>query len=120
MSNIVLCTQHKTCCSSGFMVFKMIMYCGFVGMLYIPDLQCPQFLSTHFSSTNVTSSTQLLTCCTMLYNRYYCIETHNHALTKTFVFDMADTFIESLYLNNFFPNLYYLTLYTRENYKLFV
>uniref|UniRef100_A0A8D3DQ68 Sodium/nucleoside cotransporter n=2 Tax=Scophthalmus maximus TaxID=52904 RepID=A0A8D3DQ68_SCOMX len=38
------------------------------GMLYIPDLQCPQFLSTHFSSTNVTSSTQLLTCCTMLYN----------------------------------------------------
>ncbi|GAA6223197.1 solute carrier family 28 member 3, partial [Lates japonicus] len=38
------------------------------GMLYIPDLQCPRFLSTEFNNTNVTSSTQLVTCCTLLYN----------------------------------------------------
>ncbi|XP_049433819.1 solute carrier family 28 member 3-like isoform X3 [Epinephelus fuscoguttatus] len=38
------------------------------GMLYIPDLQCPHFLSTEFINTNVTSSSQLVTCCTQLYN----------------------------------------------------
>ncbi|XP_073321881.1 solute carrier family 28 member 3-like [Pagrus major] len=38
------------------------------GMLYVPDLQCPHFLSTHFNNTNLTSSSQLLTCCTQLYN----------------------------------------------------
>ncbi|XP_036952852.1 solute carrier family 28 member 3-like isoform X2 [Acanthopagrus latus] len=38
------------------------------GMLYIPDLQCPHFLSTHINNTGLTSSPQLLTCCTQLYN----------------------------------------------------
>ncbi|XP_056231467.1 solute carrier family 28 member 3-like isoform X2 [Seriola aureovittata] len=38
------------------------------GMLYIPDLHCPRFLSTEFSNTNVTISSQLVTCCTLLYN----------------------------------------------------
>ncbi|XP_026177578.1 solute carrier family 28 member 3 isoform X2 [Mastacembelus armatus] len=39
------------------------------GMVYIPDLQCPHFLSTVFNSTNVTSSPELVTCCRQLYNR---------------------------------------------------
>nr|XP_046243554.1 solute carrier family 28 member 3-like isoform X2 [Scatophagus argus] len=38
------------------------------GMLYIPDLQCPHFLSTQFNNTNVSNSSQLVTCCTQLYN----------------------------------------------------
>ncbi|XP_033476106.2 solute carrier family 28 member 3-like [Epinephelus lanceolatus] len=38
------------------------------GTLYIPNLQCPHFLSTEFINTNVTSSSQLVTCCTQLYN----------------------------------------------------
>lgn len=43
---------------------------GVLGMLYIPDLQCPHFLSTHINNTGSTSSPQLLTCCTQLYNRW--------------------------------------------------
>ncbi|KAM9858619.1 solute carrier family 28 member 3-like [Aulostomus maculatus] len=39
------------------------------GMLYIPNLQCPQLLSTQFNNTNVSISTQLVTCCTQLYDR---------------------------------------------------
>ncbi|XP_037635065.1 solute carrier family 28 member 3-like isoform X2 [Sebastes umbrosus] len=44
------------------------------GMLYIPDLPCPHFLSTEFINTNVTSSSQLVTCCLQLYKRcvYVC------------------------------------------------
>ncbi|XP_047448266.1 solute carrier family 28 member 3-like [Mugil cephalus] len=38
------------------------------GMLYIPDPQCPLFLSTEFNNTNVSSSSQLLTCCAQLYD----------------------------------------------------
>ncbi|KAI3372801.1 hypothetical protein L3Q82_023257 [Scortum barcoo] len=38
------------------------------GMLYIPDLQCPYLLSTQLGNTSVTSSSQLITCCTQLYN----------------------------------------------------
>ncbi|XP_075955751.1 solute carrier family 28 member 3-like [Anarhichas minor] len=38
------------------------------GVLYIPDLPCPHFLSTEFINANVTSSLQLVTCCTQLYN----------------------------------------------------
>ncbi|XP_029135047.2 solute carrier family 28 member 3 [Labrus bergylta] len=38
------------------------------GVLYIPDLQCPHFLSTEFNETNVTLSSQLVTCCEQLYN----------------------------------------------------
>uniref|UniRef100_A0A3Q2XWU3 Sodium/nucleoside cotransporter n=1 Tax=Hippocampus comes TaxID=109280 RepID=A0A3Q2XWU3_HIPCM len=40
------------------------------GTLYIPELECPHYLSSTFNSTNVTVATQLLTCCTQLYNRY--------------------------------------------------
>uniref|UniRef100_A0A3Q3JCZ3 Uncharacterized protein n=1 Tax=Monopterus albus TaxID=43700 RepID=A0A3Q3JCZ3_MONAL len=38
------------------------------GVLYIPELQCPDFLSTEFNNTSVNISTQLVTCCTQLYN----------------------------------------------------
>ncbi|CAJ1068932.1 solute carrier family 28 member 3-like [Xyrichtys novacula] len=38
------------------------------GVLYIPDLHCPQFLSTEFNNTNVTMSSQLVMCCKQLYN----------------------------------------------------
>ncbi|KAM3610763.1 uncharacterized protein V6R79_008629 [Siganus canaliculatus] len=38
------------------------------GVLYIPDFQCQHFLSTQFNNMNVTSSSQLITCCTQLYN----------------------------------------------------
>ncbi|XP_068616920.1 solute carrier family 28 member 3-like [Brachionichthys hirsutus] len=38
------------------------------GMLTINDHQCPHFLSTQFNSTEVISSSQLVTCCTLLFN----------------------------------------------------
>lgn len=47
------------------------------GMVYIPDLQCPQFLSTEFINVNVTSSLQLVTCCTQLYNSVTVYESWN-------------------------------------------
>ncbi|XP_062237813.1 solute carrier family 28 member 3-like isoform X1 [Platichthys flesus] len=47
------------------------------GILYIPDVQCPQFLSTEFSNANVSSSTQLVTCCTLLYNSVTAFEPWN-------------------------------------------
>ncbi|KAM6944676.1 solute carrier family 28 member 3-like [Lycodopsis pacificus] len=45
---------------------KVLSYSSSV--LYIPDLPCPHFLSTEFINANVTSSLQLVTCCTQLYN----------------------------------------------------
>ncbi|XP_078141499.1 solute carrier family 28 member 3-like [Centroberyx gerrardi] len=39
------------------------------GMLYIPDPPCQLFLDTWLNSTHVANSTQLVTCCTQLYNR---------------------------------------------------
>ncbi|XP_070690311.1 solute carrier family 28 member 3-like [Pempheris klunzingeri] len=38
------------------------------GMLFVPGPQCPQILSTEFSNINGSSSSQLVTCCTQLYN----------------------------------------------------
>ncbi|XP_029915163.1 solute carrier family 28 member 3-like [Myripristis murdjan] len=38
------------------------------GVLYIPTLPCPQFLDTLLNNTEVAASTQLVTCCTDLYN----------------------------------------------------
>ncbi|XP_076010123.1 solute carrier family 28 member 3-like [Genypterus blacodes] len=37
------------------------------GILYVPEVLCPDFLNTAFNSTNVVNST-LITCCTELYN----------------------------------------------------
>ncbi|XP_029296076.1 solute carrier family 28 member 3-like [Cottoperca gobio] len=54
------------------------------GMLYIPDLQCPHFLNTEFINTNVTSSSQLVTCCTQLYNRVTVYESWNVTLGEGF------------------------------------
>uniref|UniRef100_UPI0037E71CEC solute carrier family 28 member 3-like n=1 Tax=Semicossyphus pulcher TaxID=241346 RepID=UPI0037E71CEC len=47
------------------------------GVLYIPDLHCPHFLSTEFSDTNVTLSSQLVTCCKQLYNSVTVYEPSN-------------------------------------------
>ncbi|KAM7018109.1 solute carrier family 28 member 3-like [Tautogolabrus adspersus] len=47
------------------------------GVLYIPDLQCQHFLSTEFNKTNVTLSSQLVTCCKQLYNSVTVYETLN-------------------------------------------
>lgn len=47
------------------------LFCGFVGVLYVPELLCQDFLNTAFNSTNVVNST-LVTCCTELYNRCVC------------------------------------------------
>nr|XP_019959026.1 PREDICTED: solute carrier family 28 member 3 isoform X1 [Paralichthys olivaceus] len=54
------------------------------GMLYIPDVQCPQLLTTEFSNANVTSSTQLVTCCTLLYNSVTVFEPWNVTLGEGF------------------------------------
>lgn len=56
-----------------FMIFLITLFFGFLGMLYIPDLQCPHFLSEQFSNPNVTSSSQLVACCTELYMRWVCV-----------------------------------------------
>ncbi|XP_051277584.1 solute carrier family 28 member 3-like [Dicentrarchus labrax] len=54
------------------------------GMLYIPDLQCPHFLSTEFSNTNVTSSSELVTCCIQLYNSVTVYEPWNLTMGEGF------------------------------------
>ncbi|XP_040897932.1 solute carrier family 28 member 3-like [Toxotes jaculatrix] len=54
------------------------------GMLYIPDLQCPHFLSMEFNHTNVTSSTQLVTCCRLLYNSVTVYEPRNVTIGEGF------------------------------------
>ncbi|KAM7392053.1 hypothetical protein PAMP_022695 [Pampus punctatissimus] len=55
------------------------------GMLYIPNLQCPQFLSTEFNKTNVTIvSSQLVTCCTQLYNSMMVNEPRNVTFREGF------------------------------------
>ncbi|XP_076586657.1 solute carrier family 28 member 3-like [Chaetodon auriga] len=54
------------------------------GMLYIPDLQCPHFLSTQFSNTNVTISSELVTCCTQLYNSVTVYEPWNMTIAEGF------------------------------------
>ncbi|CAN9513152.1 unnamed protein product [Ophioblennius macclurei] len=38
------------------------------GMLYVPDLQCQHFLSTEFNNFTLTNTSNLLSCCTQLYN----------------------------------------------------
>ncbi|KAM6931376.1 solute carrier family 28 member 3-like [Xenentodon cancila] len=45
------------------------------GMLYIPD--CSHFLISEFNKTNITSNTQLLSCCTQLYNSVTVYEPRN-------------------------------------------
>ncbi|KAA8592158.1 hypothetical protein FQN60_017613, partial [Etheostoma spectabile] len=54
------------------------------GMLYIPDLQCSRFLSTEFINTNVTNSSQLVTCCTQLYNSVTAHELLNMTIGEGF------------------------------------
>ncbi|XP_071339222.1 solute carrier family 28 member 3-like isoform X2 [Trachinotus anak] len=54
------------------------------GMLYIPDLQCPHFLSTEFSNNNVTISNQLVTCCTLLYDSVTVFEPWNMTIGEEF------------------------------------
>ncbi|XP_042344590.1 solute carrier family 28 member 3-like [Plectropomus leopardus] len=54
------------------------------GMLYIPDLQCPHFLSTEFINASVTSSSQLVTCCTQLYNSVTVYEPWNVTVGEGF------------------------------------
>ncbi|XP_078106985.1 solute carrier family 28 member 3-like isoform X2 [Sander vitreus] len=54
------------------------------GMLYIPDLQCSHFLSTEFINTNVTNSSQLVTCCTQLYNSVTVYELLNMTIGEGF------------------------------------
>ncbi|KAM9360679.1 solute carrier family 28 member 3-like [Symphorus nematophorus] len=54
------------------------------GMLYLPDLQCPQFLNTQFINTNVTNSSQLLSCCTQLYNSVTVYEPWNVTIGEGF------------------------------------
>lgn len=69
----VYCTtsaQYITCYSSVSIIFIMTLISGLLGILYIPDLQCPHLLSTEFNNTNLTISSQLVTCCTQLYNRW--------------------------------------------------
>ena len=39
----------------------------FQGMLYIPELQCSEFLETNLNTTSAVNNTQVLTCCTELY-----------------------------------------------------
>lgn len=76
---IILIAMFATCPTMSFyQIYTIYLSChlwdfllsGFLGMLYIPDLQCPHFLSTHINNTGLTSSPQLLTCCTQLYNRW--------------------------------------------------
>lgn len=55
------------------LIFLITLCFGFLGILYIPDLQCPHFLSEQFSNPNVTSSSQLVACCTELYMRWVCV-----------------------------------------------
>ncbi|KAM8865441.1 solute carrier family 28 member 3-like [Synchiropus picturatus] len=38
------------------------------GMLYIPKMNCPQMLISMFNSSNTSVSTEILTCCTQLYD----------------------------------------------------
>nr|XP_061803942.1 solute carrier family 28 member 3-like [Nerophis lumbriciformis] len=52
------------------------------GMLYIPKLECPQYLNSILNSTNVTMTTQLLTCCTQLYNSVTVHEPWNFTLQE--------------------------------------
>ncbi|XP_059193504.1 solute carrier family 28 member 3-like [Centropristis striata] len=54
------------------------------GVLYIPDLHCPHFLSTQFNNTNVTSNSELVTCCTQLYNSVTVFEPWNMTIGKGF------------------------------------
>ncbi|XP_067431730.1 solute carrier family 28 member 3-like [Thunnus thynnus] len=54
------------------------------GVLYIPKLQCPQFLSTEFNKTNLTITTQLVTCCTQLYNSVMVNEPWNVTIREGF------------------------------------
>ncbi|XP_044052173.1 solute carrier family 28 member 3-like isoform X1 [Siniperca chuatsi] len=54
------------------------------GMLYIPDVHCPNFLSTEFINTSVTSSSQLVTCCTQLYNSVTVYEPWNVTIGEGF------------------------------------
>ncbi|CAF94919.1 unnamed protein product, partial [Tetraodon nigroviridis] len=37
------------------------------GVLYVPEVHCAHFLSTHFNNSVVTNSSQLIHCCTQLY-----------------------------------------------------
>lgn len=82
-----------------FMVFLMLS--GFLGMLYIPDLECPQFLATQFSNINVTNSSQLVTCCTQLYNRFVCVWVCAYLCVLLFYY----------YCNKLFIALQYLCIY---------
>ncbi|XP_077378084.1 solute carrier family 28 member 3-like [Festucalex cinctus] len=52
------------------------------GILYIPVLECPQYLSSAFNSTNVTVATEMLTCCTQLYNSVTVHEPWNFTLKE--------------------------------------
>ncbi|XP_037115571.1 solute carrier family 28 member 3-like isoform X1 [Syngnathus acus] len=52
------------------------------GTLYIPKLECPNYLSITLNSTNVTVATELLTCCTQLYNSVTVHEPWNFTLKE--------------------------------------
>ncbi|XP_053181129.1 solute carrier family 28 member 3-like [Scomber japonicus] len=54
------------------------------GVLYIPNLHCPQFLSTEFNKTNVTITTHLVTCCSQLYNSVMVNEPWNVTMSEGF------------------------------------
>ncbi|XP_077417444.1 solute carrier family 28 member 3-like [Vanacampus margaritifer] len=52
------------------------------GILYIPEVDCPHYLRGAFNSTNVTVATEMLTCCTQLYNSVTVHEPWNFTLKE--------------------------------------
>ncbi|KAJ8005970.1 hypothetical protein DPEC_G00123410 [Dallia pectoralis] len=57
------------------------------GMLYIPELLCEDFLTEVFNSTSIDKSTQLLSCCTELYNSAIVSSPFNMTLGGRFSMD---------------------------------
>ncbi|XP_010875096.1 solute carrier family 28 member 3 isoform X2 [Esox lucius] len=57
------------------------------GMLYVPKQLCEDFLKEEFNSTSVINSTQLLSCCTELYNSVIVFSTSNVTLGGRFSMD---------------------------------
>lgn len=84
-----LYTPYISCHSTVlffFMIFMITLCFGFLGTLYIPDLQCPYFLSEQFSNPNVTSSSQLVACCTELYMRCVCVYVTSWCFTSVIIY----------------------------------
>lgn len=69
---VCLCMQNYTVLpvNQGIInLYDCTLMSWFLGMLYIPDLNCPHLLGTEFSNNNITISEQMVTCCTLLYDR---------------------------------------------------